>query len=82
MKKLIKLISYISILVYKKKNLYIEEILCLQCSNTGNMGMYRNTIRHAKQKPKLNKALEPSLPIFKNSDPITSPKKICSPIFK
>lgn len=76
MKKLIKLISYISIPIYA------EEIVSLQCCNTGSIGTYRNTIRQAKQKPKLNRAFEPSLPIFKNSKPIINPKKICSPIFK
>lgn len=35
-----------------------------------------------KQKPKLKMALVPSLPVFKNNEPIIIPKKMCKSVFR
>lgn len=61
--------------------LHAEKNFSLQYSSTGSIGMNIKTIKHAKQKPKLKRALEPSLPMFQNSAPITNPRKMCSTIF-
>lgn len=54
----------------------------LQLINIGSIGMNKKNIMHMKQKPKLKRALEPSLPAFIYNEPITIPNAMCRTILK